>query len=61
MKTLEAALEECRWLYNHLLEKRRDAWEQKDEYLSLYQQQETFSLLKQECSPLKRFYYRTVV
>src|SRR5258708_10164401 len=48
MKALEATLEECRWLYNHLLEKRRDAWEQEGKSLSLYQQQETFSTLKQE-------------
>lgn len=53
MKALEATLEECRWLYNHLLEKRRDAWEHEGKTLSLYQQQETFSILKQECPSLK--------
>ena len=53
MKALEATLEECRWLYNHLLEKRRDAWEQEEQSLSLYQQQETFSTLKQEHPSLK--------
>ena len=41
-------LKKYRWLYNHLLEKRRDAWEQEGKSLSLYQQQETFSLLKAE-------------
>jgi putative transposase len=53
VKALEAALEECRWLYNHLLEKRRDAWEQERKSLALYQQQETFSILKQERPSLK--------
>jgi len=53
VKALEATLEECRWLYNHLLEKRRDAWEQEGTSLSLYQQQETFSILKQERPTLK--------
>ena len=53
VKALEATLEECRWLYNHLLEKRRDAWEQEGKSLSLYQQQETFSILKHERPSLK--------
>ena len=53
VKALENTLEECRWLYHHLLEKRRDAWEQEGQSLSLYQQQETFSILKQERSSLK--------
>jgi hypothetical protein len=53
VKALEATLEACRWLYNHLLEKRRDAWEQEGISLSLYQQQEAFSILKQERPSLK--------
>lgn len=53
VKALEATLEECCWLYNHLLEKRRDAWEQEGKSLSLYQQQETFAILKQERPSLK--------
>src|SRR5579859_7637104 len=47
MKALEATLEECRWLYNHVLEKRRDAWKQEEQSLSLYQQQETLSIFAQ--------------
>ena len=54
VKALEATLEECRWLYNHLLQKRRDAWEQGGQSLSLYQQQATFSLLKHDHPSLKR-------
>jgi putative transposase len=44
---LNETLEECRWLYNHLLEKRTSAYEQEGQGLSLYQQQKTFSILKQ--------------
>ena len=45
---LNATLEECRWLYNHLLEKRKDAYEQRGESLTCYGQQSTYSILKQE-------------
>ncbi len=45
---LNETLQECRWLYNHLLEKRKTAYEQHDVSLSLYQQQKTFSILKAE-------------
>lgn len=45
---LESQLEECRWLYNHLLEKRRDAYEQTGKGLSCYEQQATYPMLKQE-------------
>src|SRR5258706_2086831 len=45
---LNETLEECRWLYNHLLAKRKEAYEQDGLSLSLYQEQATFPLLKQE-------------
>ncbi len=45
---LNAILEECRWLYNHLLEKRRDSYEQTGKGLTCYEQQATYPLLKQE-------------
>jgi len=45
---LNETLEECRWLYNHLLEKRKDAYEQDGKGLSCYQQQATYPILKQE-------------
>jgi putative transposase len=46
--TLNKTLEECRWLYNHLLEKRKNAYEQDGKGLSCYQQQATYTILKQE-------------
>ena len=45
---LQETLDECRWLYNHLLECRKTAYEQIGVSLSLYQQQATFAALKQE-------------
>src|SRR6266567_2426094 len=45
---LNETLEECRWLYNHLLQRRKEVYEQDGLSLSLYQQQATFPLLKQE-------------
>src|SRR5712692_84048 len=46
--TLNETLEECRWLYNHLLENRKHAYAQTGKGLSCYEQQSTYPLLKQE-------------
>jgi putative transposase len=45
---LNETLEECRWLYNHLLQKRKEAYEQTGKGLTLYQQHATYPMLKQE-------------
>ncbi|HEY7341864.1 MAG TPA: RNA-guided endonuclease TnpB family protein [Ktedonobacterales bacterium] len=45
-RLLERQLEECRWLYNELLAARRDAWEQRQESLRLYDQQAELPTLK---------------
>jgi putative transposase len=45
---LNETLEECRWLYNHLLEKRKETYEQTGKGLSLNEQQSTLPILKQE-------------
>lgn len=50
---LNETLEECRWLYNHLLAKRKETYEQTGKSLTLYQQQETFSILKAQRPTLK--------
>jgi putative transposase len=47
-RLLEQQLEECRWLYNHLLAERRDAWEQRRESVRLYDQHATLPTLKVE-------------
>jgi len=41
-------LEECRWLYNHFLTFRREAWEERQESLSYHKQAMTLPQLKQE-------------
>jgi len=53
LKKLESTLEECRWLYNHLLEKRKTAYEQDGKGLSCYQQQATYPILKEERQELQ--------
>jgi putative transposase len=45
-RKLTATLDECRWLYNHLLEERKTAWEERQESLGLYDQHATLPPLK---------------
>ncbi len=45
-RLLDSQLEECRWLYNHLLAERRDTWEQRQESVRLYDQQARLPALK---------------
>ena len=52
-KALDATLDECRWLYNHLLEKRRESYEQTGKGLTCYEQQATYRVLKHERPSLK--------
>jgi putative transposase len=47
-RLLEQQLEECRWLYNHLLAARRAAWEQRGESMRLYDQHGELPALKVE-------------
>src|SRR5487761_2054473 len=51
-RLLDQQLEECCWLYNHLLAERRDAWEERHESRRLYDQQATLPALKAERSTL---------
>jgi putative transposase len=53
VRKLNETLSECRWLYNHLLERRTTSYEQEGKTFSLYQQQETFKLLKAQRPSLK--------
>ncbi len=53
---LNETLDECRWLYNHLLEKRKQAYEQEGQTLSCYQQQATYVLLKEQRPSLSTVY-----
>ncbi len=47
-KLLQGQLDECRWLYNKLLEERKDSWEQKQEGLSYFKQCKHITELKIE-------------
>src|SRR5436853_4029124 len=49
---MKATLVECRWLYNHFLEARKAAWEERQESLRLYDQLGTLPALKTERSSL---------
>src|SRR6266516_1329750 len=55
-RLLNETLEECRWLYNHLLEQRKVAYEQTGKGLTLYQQHATYPILKQERPSLLKVY-----
>src|SRR5262249_8716594 len=44
-RLLEQQREECRWVYNELLAARRDAWEQRQASLRLYDQPARLPLL----------------
>ena len=53
-KALQAMLDECRWLYNQLLEQRKLAYEELDISLSKYDQSMLLPLLKQERESLDK-------
>ena len=50
---MNQTLEECRWLYNRLLEERKLAWEAGDASVSLYDQHKRLVHLKAECPSLE--------
>src|SRR5579859_885227 len=52
-RKLNETLDECRWLYNHLLENRKTAYAQRGESLTCYSQINTFPILKTERPSLK--------
>src|SRR5262249_12021168 len=45
-RLLDQPLEACRWLSNHLLAERRDAWEQRHEAVRRYDQHATLPVRK---------------
>jgi putative transposase len=53
-KLLQFQLEECRWLYNELLNQRKLAFEELDISLTKYQQSMFLPLLKEERTPLNQ-------
>jgi putative transposase len=53
-RLLEQQLEECRWVYNQTLAARRDAWQQRQETLGLYDTQAMLPVWKAERTTLTR-------
>ncbi len=51
---LQHLLAECRWLYNHLLEQRKTAYEERSESLTLYDQINILPTLKEQRPSLMR-------
>src|SRR5690242_16194951 len=51
---LESLLDECRWLYNHFLEERKTAWEERQERITYYDQAGQLPALKVERPGLKQ-------
>ena len=56
IKLLQIQLDECRWLYNELLEQRKYAYEELDVSLSKYQQLMFLPLLKEERATLSQIH-----
>jgi len=46
--TLFRTLEECRWLYNHFLEERKNSWEQEQKSVGKWEQQHSVLVLRVE-------------
>lgn len=55
-KVMQTTLDECRWLYNHMLEERKNAWEQDEGSLNYHSQAVTIPKLKQERPSLSLAY-----
>ncbi len=54
MRLLEQQLEVCRWVYNQTLAARRDAWDERQESLGLYDTNKLLPHWKAEHPPLKQ-------
>lgn len=55
-RILQQQLDECRWLYNHFLEERREAWEKEKKGIGYFQQSESLPQLKKERPSLNKVY-----
>jgi putative transposase len=57
LRLMQQTLDECCWLYNHLLEERKSAWEQRKQSLSYHAQVTSLPELKQQ-RPMPRLSIR---
>jgi len=57
---LERTLEICRWVYNDTLALRKDAWEQEQRSISLFETNKTLTQWKKDQPDLKQVYAQTL-
>jgi putative transposase len=57
---LEQTLELCRWVYNDTLALRKNAWEQEQRSISLYETNKILTQWKQDRPELKQVYAQTL-
>ena len=50
-RLLDSTLEQCRWLFNHLLAERKTAYKEHGENVTCFEQQATFAYLKEQLRP----------
>ena len=55
-RLLQEQLNECRWLYNHFLEQRKNSWEQEKESIGYFEQCKALVALKKERPSLNNVY-----
>lgn len=55
-RLLQNSLNECRWLYNHFLEERKDSWEKDKKNIGYFQQSQSIVALKKERPTLNSIY-----
>ncbi|MBE0478884.1 IS200/IS605 family element transposase accessory protein TnpB [Candidatus Aerophobetes bacterium] len=55
-RLFQEQLDECRWLYNHFLEERRNAWEKDKKNIGYFQQSESIVVLKRQRPSLNKVY-----
>jgi len=55
-RLLQAQLNECRWLYNHFLEERKNSWEKDKKSIGYFQQSMSIVALKKERPSLSNVY-----
>jgi len=55
-RLLQEQLNECRWLYNHFLEERKNSWEQEKKSIGYFQQCKAIVALKEVRPSLKNVY-----
>jgi len=59
-RLLQETLDECRWLYNHFLEERKNSWEKDKKSIGYFQQSKSIVALKKERPSLNKVYSQSL-